>query len=334
MTFDLAQAEELAKVVQKTGVVFGVTHNYTGYPLVRQAREMVQAGELGEINAVRAFYIQGWLRTRLERGGAQKQAELAHRPEEVRRRRLLRRHRHARLQPRPLHHRPDSRADLVSLSRRSSQAARSTTTARPSSASRTARSAPSPRRRSRTAARTTCGSRSTARRALAGMASGRAEQDDRPHRRQAAPDLHARPQRRLPDADGQGDRCRLPSGHPEAFLEAFANVYTAAYDDMAQAGRRPEVRRRAQPLSQRRRRRRRHELHHAMRRQRVERRAMAVAETCGTADVAAWSGIKNKNRMQHSSAAQEQTCRSIFSSRTIRSLPVVPRKCSPTSGPP
>jgi predicted dehydrogenase len=66
LTYDLAQAEELAKVVQKTGVVFGVTHNYTGYPLVRQAREMALSGELGEINAVRAFYIQGWLRTKLE----------------------------------------------------------------------------------------------------------------------------------------------------------------------------------------------------------------------------------------------------------------------------
>ncbi len=66
LTFDLAQAEDLAKVVQKTGVVFAVTHNYTGYPLVRQARAMVQAGELGEINAVRVSYIQGWLRTRLE----------------------------------------------------------------------------------------------------------------------------------------------------------------------------------------------------------------------------------------------------------------------------
>src|SRR5215510_5162311 len=73
MTFDLTQAEELARVVQKTGVVFGVTHNYTGNPLVRQARDMVRAGELGEINAVRAFYVQGWLRTRLEEGG-QKQA--------------------------------------------------------------------------------------------------------------------------------------------------------------------------------------------------------------------------------------------------------------------
>jgi predicted dehydrogenase len=73
LTFDLAQAEELARVVKKTGVVFGVTHNYTGHPLVRQARDMVRAGELDEINAVRAFYIQGWLRRRLEKEG-QKQA--------------------------------------------------------------------------------------------------------------------------------------------------------------------------------------------------------------------------------------------------------------------
>src|SRR5262245_53164906 len=61
LTFDLAQAEELLKVVEKSGVVFAVTHNYTGYPLVRQAREMVLNGELGEINAIRSNYIQGWL---------------------------------------------------------------------------------------------------------------------------------------------------------------------------------------------------------------------------------------------------------------------------------
>jgi predicted dehydrogenase len=73
MTFDLAQAEELLKVIEKTGIVFAVTHNYTGYPLVRQAREMVLAGELGEINAIRSNYIQGWLRTRLETDN-QKQA--------------------------------------------------------------------------------------------------------------------------------------------------------------------------------------------------------------------------------------------------------------------
>ena len=73
MTFDLTQAEELLKVVEKSGVVFAVSHNYTGHPLVRQAREMVLNGELGEINAIRSFYIQGWLRTRLEEGH-QKQA--------------------------------------------------------------------------------------------------------------------------------------------------------------------------------------------------------------------------------------------------------------------
>src|SRR5438105_10594341 len=41
MTFDLAQAEELAKVIERSGVVFGLAHNYTGHPLVRQARDLV-----------------------------------------------------------------------------------------------------------------------------------------------------------------------------------------------------------------------------------------------------------------------------------------------------
>ncbi|SFJ06202.1 Gfo/Idh/MocA family protein [Planctomicrobium piriforme] len=73
LTFDLKEAEELAKIVEKNKVVFAVTHNYTGYPLIRQAREMIQAGELGEIQAVRSNYIQGWLRTKLE-DSDQKQA--------------------------------------------------------------------------------------------------------------------------------------------------------------------------------------------------------------------------------------------------------------------
>src|SRR3954464_10761787 len=73
MTFDFAQAEALAEAVDKSGVVLAVTHNYTGYPLVRQAREMILGGELGEINAIRSNYIQGWLRTRLEKD-SQKQA--------------------------------------------------------------------------------------------------------------------------------------------------------------------------------------------------------------------------------------------------------------------
>jgi predicted dehydrogenase len=55
-------------------VVFALTHNYTGHPLVRQAREMVLGGELGEIQAIRSFYIQGWLRTRLETSGQKQSA--------------------------------------------------------------------------------------------------------------------------------------------------------------------------------------------------------------------------------------------------------------------
>src|SRR5882724_6038426 len=73
MTFDLKQAEELYELVKKSGAVFALTHNYTGYPLVRHARQMILAGELGEIQALRSNYIQGWLRSRLESGG-QKQA--------------------------------------------------------------------------------------------------------------------------------------------------------------------------------------------------------------------------------------------------------------------
>lgn len=73
LTFDYSQAEELVRVVESSGVVFAVSHNYTGYPLVRQAREMILSGELGEINAIRSNYIQGWLRTRLEESD-QKQA--------------------------------------------------------------------------------------------------------------------------------------------------------------------------------------------------------------------------------------------------------------------
>jgi predicted dehydrogenase len=73
LTFDLAQAEDLLKTVENSPVVFAVSHNYTGYPLVRQAREMILSGELGEIQAIRVQYIQGWLRTRLE-ADDQKQA--------------------------------------------------------------------------------------------------------------------------------------------------------------------------------------------------------------------------------------------------------------------
>lgn len=73
LTTTLTEAEELAELVKKTGKVFVVTHNYAGYPMIRQARAMVANGELGEIRLVQAEYLQDWLTERLEATG-QKQA--------------------------------------------------------------------------------------------------------------------------------------------------------------------------------------------------------------------------------------------------------------------
>jgi predicted dehydrogenase len=69
MTVTVAEAEDLAARVRETGLVFGLTHNYTGYPLVRQARAMVASGALGRIRSVQVEYAQDWLATPLEATG-------------------------------------------------------------------------------------------------------------------------------------------------------------------------------------------------------------------------------------------------------------------------
>ncbi|AUD01848.1 Gfo/Idh/MocA family protein [Spirosoma pollinicola] len=61
MTLNLAEAKELAGIVEKSGLVFGLTHNYTGYPMVKEARDMVRNGKLGKIRKVVVEYPQGWL---------------------------------------------------------------------------------------------------------------------------------------------------------------------------------------------------------------------------------------------------------------------------------
>jgi len=72
-TFDLGEAKKLQALVKKTGLLYGLTHNYTGYPLVKEARAMVKDGKLGKVRKVVVEYPQGWLATRLEATG-QKQA--------------------------------------------------------------------------------------------------------------------------------------------------------------------------------------------------------------------------------------------------------------------
>jgi len=69
MTLDLKAAKALRAVVRKTGRVFALTHNYTGYPMVKEARELVRTGRLGKILKVVAEYPQGWLLDRIEADG-------------------------------------------------------------------------------------------------------------------------------------------------------------------------------------------------------------------------------------------------------------------------
>jgi predicted dehydrogenase len=69
MTISVAQAEELQRLVETTGLVFALTHNYTGYPMVKQAKEMIARGEIGKVRKVIVEYPQGWLSGRLEETG-------------------------------------------------------------------------------------------------------------------------------------------------------------------------------------------------------------------------------------------------------------------------
>ena len=73
MTFSLAEAKELDKVVKSSGSLFCLTHTYTGYPMVKEAKQLVKAGKLGAIRKIYVEYPQGWLSTFLE-GEHQKQA--------------------------------------------------------------------------------------------------------------------------------------------------------------------------------------------------------------------------------------------------------------------
>lgn len=65
-TFNLEEVMALRELVNESGLQYGLTHNYTGYPLVKQARAMVAAGEMGEIRKIVVEYPQGWLAAQLE----------------------------------------------------------------------------------------------------------------------------------------------------------------------------------------------------------------------------------------------------------------------------
>ena len=74
LAFNMKEALALEKIVEKTGLLFALTHNYTGYPMVKQARQMIRHGELGKIRKVVVEYPQGWLSTKAEDTGSKQAA--------------------------------------------------------------------------------------------------------------------------------------------------------------------------------------------------------------------------------------------------------------------
>jgi predicted dehydrogenase len=66
ITLNTEEAEEIAAVVEKSGLIFCLTHNYTGYPMVKEARHMIASGAIGQVRKVIVEYPQGWLATLVE----------------------------------------------------------------------------------------------------------------------------------------------------------------------------------------------------------------------------------------------------------------------------
>ncbi|MCF8280638.1 MAG: Gfo/Idh/MocA family oxidoreductase [Bacteroidales bacterium] len=70
LCFNMEEALHLQKLVEETGLLFALTHNYTGYPMVKQARAMVKNGDIGQIRKIVVEYPQGWLTTKVEDTGS------------------------------------------------------------------------------------------------------------------------------------------------------------------------------------------------------------------------------------------------------------------------
>ncbi len=229
LTFDLGQAEQLAEAVDQAGVVFAVTHNYTGYPLVRQAREMILGGEFGEIQAIRACYIQGWLRTRLE---TEDQKQAAWRTDPAR---------------------SGAAGCFGDIATHAYNLARYMTGELPDQVSCQLRTFEAGRQLDDygtamikfqngalgtvTASQISHGRENDLFIEIDGTKASLSWRQENPNemlvRRNGQPhQLYTRdPNAPFMNQSGAA-ACRLPSGHPEAFFEAFANIYTAAYDDM------------------------------------------------------------------------------------------------------
>lgn len=233
MTFDLGQAEDLLKTVEQSDVVFAVSHNYTGYPLVRMAREMILAGELGEIQAIRAQYIQGWLRTKLEQDN-QKQAAWRTDPTKS-----------------------GAAGAFGDIATHAYNLGRYMTGLKPDAVSCHLKSFVEGRKLDDygtaviryengglgtvTASQISHGRENDLSIEIDGTKGALQWRQENPNemilRQNGKPHQIYTRDPNAPHMNASGAAaCRLPSGHPEAFFEAFANIYASAFDDMAARG--------------------------------------------------------------------------------------------------
>jgi predicted dehydrogenase len=229
LTLNLEQAEQLAGIVDESGAVFALTHNYTGYPLVRQAREMILSGELGEINAVRASYLQGWLRTRLEQEN-QKQAAWRTDPAKS-----------------------GAAGSFGDIGTHAFNLARYMTGLKPEAVACNLKIFETGRKLddygaavvrfesgalgSVTASQISHGRENDLSIEIDGTKGSLQWRQEEPNhmivRRNGQPHAIYTRDPNAPYMNESGKAaCRLPSGHPEAFFEAFANIYRAAFDNM------------------------------------------------------------------------------------------------------
>ncbi len=229
MTTTLADAESLAAIVAQTGRIFVLTHNYSGYPMIRQAREMIQQGDLGEIQAFRANYLQGWLQG-VDPNTAPARGAWKADPAKT-----------------------GPAAALGDIGTHAFQLARYTTGLRPREVSSTLQSFVPHRPLDDyghallrcdggalgliTVSQVTHGQLNDFTLEIDGSQGSLAWQQEQPNqlvlRRCGQPTqtYERNPNASYTNAAGRA-ACRLPGGHPEAFFEAFANVYRAGFDAM------------------------------------------------------------------------------------------------------
>lgn len=238
MTFDMDQAESLIELVEQHPTVFALTHNYTGYPLVRQAREMVLNGELGEIQAIRASYIQGWLRSRLETSD-QKQASWRTDPTKS-----------------------GAAGCFGDIGTHAYNLTRYITGELPESVSAHLKTFESGRLLDDygtaviqfqngaigtvTASQISHGRENDVSIEIDGTKGALSWRQEEPNamivRQNGEPHKIYSRDPNAPHMNESGQAaCRLPAGHPEAFFEAFANVYRSAFDDIAKVANGQEI---------------------------------------------------------------------------------------------